>query len=198
MSDFEELTQERLKELLHYDPLSGIFTWLERDIKYFNHCKNPEHQCNAWNAKNANQEAGNIYTPKNKKTSYVVICITLNEKKKFYRAHRLAILYTEGHWPAEQVDHIDGDGTNNRKDNLREVNDQENSKNRPMQSNNTSGTVGVCWSKAAKKWHVQMSENGKKIHGGFFINKEEAIAKRKELEIEQGYHKNHGRKRKGE
>jgi hypothetical protein len=190
----EVLTQKYLKKILHYDPSSGLFTWLERPVSMFKHCKNPQGYCNNWNSRFANQEAGCIWTQKESKTSYLKIGITLNKKTKRYRAHRLAILYTDGHLPPEQVDHIDGNGLNNRRNNLREVSDGENNKNMPIQSNNKSGTVGVYWNKAAQKWQVQIKANGKRIHGGLFINKEDAVKKRKAMEIKYNFHKNHGRK----
>lgn len=189
----EELTQENLKELLYYDPDTGIFKWIERPIDMFSHCKNPQRACNTWNARYANKIAGYIWTSKKAKVSYLIIRISLNGKIKDYKVHRLAILYTDGDSPPEQVDHIDGDGLNNRRNNLREVTAKENHKNMPMRSDNTSGCTGVYWYKASQKWHVQININGKQIHGGYFINKDDAKARRKELEIEHGYHKNHGR-----
>lgn len=191
-----ELTQEYLKKVLYYDPLTGIFTWIERPTDMFGHCKNPERICNVYNTQFAGQEAGSIYTPKKAKTSYLVIGITLNQKTKSYLAHRLVFLYSDGHLPAKDVDHIDGNGLNNCKNNLREVTALENHKNYPMQSNNTSGCVGVCWSKASQKWHSQIQVSGKVIHGGYFLDKKDAIQRRKEMELEYDFHTNHGRKDK--
>lgn len=190
----EKLTQEYLKRILHYDPLTGIFTWLERPVDMFFHCKNPDRACNTWNTRYANKVAGTVWTAEKGKTSYIVINIKSNEKTKNYRAHRLAILYTDGHLSPKDVDHIDGNGLSNARINLREVNALENHKNYPMYSNNTSGQIGVYWNKAAQKWHTRIKVNGKYIHGGLFISKKNAIAKRRQMEIEHGFHKNHGRK----
>lgn len=189
----ELLSQNYLKKILHYNAVTGVFTWKARSVSMFKPGKYQLRSCNIWNTKNANKEAGCIWTPKNRKTSYLIIQITLNGKKKLYLAHRLAILYTEGHFPPEQVDHIDGNGRNNRRNNLREVSALENNKNMPMQTNNTSGCTGVSWDKATQKWQVQISINGKRIYGGLFTDKNDAIAKRKQMEIEHGYHINHGR-----
>jgi hypothetical protein len=189
----ELLNQEYLKKILHYDPLTGIFTWKERPVELFKPGKYQLNTCNSWNTRCAGKKAGSIWTPKDRKTSYIEISISLSGKTKLYKAHRLAILYTEGHFPAEQVDHIDGDGTNNKRNNLREVTALENRKNMPMYSNNTSGYVGVSWFKRDQKWKVKIKVNGRQIYGGLFINIEDAIAKRKELEVQYKFHLNHGR-----
>lgn len=188
------MTQKDLKRLLDYSESTGIFTWIERPLSAFAHCKCPIRACNIWNTRFTGTEAGTKLTTKIGKTSYIAIGISLDKKRKLYYAHRLAILYTDGHFPKKQVDHIDGNGLNNRRINLRKVLSQENCKNRPMRSDNTSGYTGVYWSKACEKWQVYIRANGKNIHGGYFTEKEDAIQKRKELEVEHGYHKNHGRK----
>lgn len=195
MKDKKELlSQKKIKELLHYDPLSGIFTWKERPFSMFSHCKNPQHQCDAWNTVFSGKEAGGKYKPTVSKAFYIRINITLNKKMRSYLAHRLVFLYTEGKFPPEQVDHIDGDGLNNKIINLRKVSHQDNLKNKPMYSNNTSGCVGVIWNKKSQKWHVQIRAKSKNIYGGLYSNIEDAIARRRQMEVEYGFHKNHGRK----
>lgn len=196
MEDTEVLTQEYLKKILHYNELTGIFTWKERPVSMFKTGIRQLNACGIWNSRFANKEAGAILTPKESKTYYVSITIALNGKKKNYLAHRLAFLYTEGHFPPEDVDHIDGNGLNNCWINLREVTALKNMKNMPMRSDNTSGVVGVHWHKLTKKWQAQINVNRKQIHGGLFTNIEDAIARREQLELEHGYHKNHGRKTK--
>lgn len=190
----KELTQSHLKKLLHYNETTGIFTWKERPLNMFKPGKYQTRSCNIWNTRFASKEAGAKLTTQFGKTSYIVIGISLSKKRILHYAHRLAILYTDGHFPPKQVDHIDGNGLNNRRDNLRKVLSQENCKNRPMRSDNTSGCTGVYWDKACEKWKASILVNEKNIHGGYFIDIDDAIAKRKQMEIEHGYHKNHGRK----
>lgn len=98
-----EMTQERLRELLHYAPETGVWTWLvTRKVR-------------------AGSVAG---TPGGR--GYIQIRIDY----KRYLAHRLAFLYTIGRWPLHQVDHRDRDRSNNCWDNLREATHQQNCWNR--------------------------------------------------------------------
>ena len=57
-----KLNQEILKELLHYNHENGIFTWLERDVKWFSHCKYSDAECSKFNNKHAGNIAGCIHT----------------------------------------------------------------------------------------------------------------------------------------
>lgn len=72
------------------------------------------------------------------------------------------------------VDHINGDGLDNRRCNLRLATHSENMRNKSMQSNNTSGFKGVSWHKQNKKWTVTISTSGKDVYLGLFGNLEEA------------------------
>lgn len=73
-----------------------------------------------------------------------------------------------------EVDHINHDMLDNRKQNLREANRQQNASNRNTPANNSSGYKGVCWSKKAKKWQASVQISGVRLHLGTFESKEEA------------------------
>ena len=90
---------------------------------------------------------------------------------KSYRVHRLVFLYHHGYMP-EQVDHIDGNRTNNRIENLREATSAQNNQNRKVTSK--SGIKGVVWHKQSKKWVASICLNRKSIHLGSFLSIEEA------------------------
>jgi hypothetical protein len=152
------LTAEFLREILDYNPETGLFTWKVR--------KGGRPQ---WNATYAGKTAGSI-----KADGRVMIAIG-TRKTKLYRAHRLAWLYMTGEWPKDQIDHIDGDPTNNRFANLREATCAENQRNRPAQSNGSSGVKGLSWHKAAGKWHARVTVRGKTENLGLFVEKERAI-----------------------
>lgn len=71
-------------------------------------------------------------------------------------------------------DHINGDGLDNRRANLRAVNFAANCQNQRMQKNNTSGYRGVSFAKLTGKWHARIWANRKLYHLGFFTTKEQA------------------------
>lgn len=74
----------------------------------------------------------------------------------------------------EDVDHIDGDGLNNQKRNLRSCSSGQNSYNQRKSKNNTSGFKGVSWDKEKKKWAAYINFQRKKIHLGYFEDKIDA------------------------
>ena len=67
-----------------------------------------------------------------------------------------------------EVDHIDGDKTNNRIENLRPCTHAQNAQNRPAQKNSKSGVKNVVWSNVRKKWVVYVKVNGKTTNFGGF------------------------------
>jgi len=87
----------------------------------------------------------------------------------YYYAHRLAWLYVYGRWPHPEVDHKNGDFTDNRLRNLREATRLQNSWNkRRPHANNKTGLLGVSWKARNKKWCAQIKAFGKVTHIGLF------------------------------
>lgn len=112
-------------------------------------------------------------------------------------AHRVAWALHHGVWPADQIDHIDGDGCNNRISNLRDVTNLENSKNlgrSKIKVGPDSGVDGVYWHKQSGKWMARLKSNGKWIYLGTYADLDEAIAIRRRAEEAYGFHPNHGRR----
>lgn len=75
-------------------------------------------------------------------------------------------------WP--RVDHINGNGLDNRRANLRPATHAQNQRNKGLQSNNTSGFKGVCWDAPRGRWHAKICLNGRTIFLGRFDEAEEA------------------------
>jgi hypothetical protein len=182
-----ELTQEVLLELFRYDRESGKIFWLPRDVKYFKVGRDsytPERSQKTWNTKNAGNEA---FTRANLE-NYLVGSLF----GKFVQSHRVIWCMEYGYWP-NKIDHIDGNRQNNRLENLREVTDLENAKNRKLPSNNTSGHQGVFWHKKTQKWLARISCNKCIYNLGSFESYEDAVNIRKSYEVAFGFHPNHGR-----
>lgn len=134
MDKIAEMTQERVKELLEYDPETGVFTWKAAKKGIYAGSK----------AGYSNQEG------------YAVITI----KRKPYYAHRLAFLYMEGRFPNKEVDHINRDAGDNRWVNLRHSNRRENLENKITNND----FIGVYWHKGERRWKAVTSRAGRKRH----------------------------------
>lgn len=135
-----ELTQGYLKEILDYNPETGLFIWCARNALCIQ----------------VGDIAGCVT-----KSGYAIIRINT----KNYKAHRLAFLWMTGDW-VDQVDHINREKNDNRWCNLRECSRSQNQGNRGIQSNNTSGYKGVSWHKNDKKWNSSIRKGKKTIYLG--------------------------------
>lgn len=147
-----ELTADRLREILNYDPKTGVFT---RKIRTSN-----------------SVHIGDVTGYLNSK-GYLQIHVN----GKLYLAHRLAWFYVYGVWPKCLIDHKDTNRSNNRILNLREATNHQNLCNRSAQANNTSGEKGVSWDKQKRKYRaVIMVLRKQKFLGYFKTVKEAAVA----------------------
>jgi hypothetical protein len=142
------ITQEELKKLLHYNPESGLLTWLVTK-------SNRAYKGNV---------AGTIVKGH--------IRIRINSRN--YEASQLIWLYVYGQF-IPRVDHKDRDGLNNRLINLRPATRSQNAANSNLSARNTSGYKGVYWSKKMNCWWAAITVNGRQKSLGCFDNPESAF-----------------------
>lgn len=163
------ITQELLKQLLHYDPETGVFTW---------------------RVARGGSQVGDVAGHECFKGTKAYIIMGINGR--IDRAHRLAFVYMTGDWPNDEVDHINGDGTDNRWDNLRDATRVENCRNMRLHNHNTSGVSGVSWRKQRDKWRAYITVENRQINLGHFTEWWDAVCARKSAERHYGFHPNHG------
>ena len=173
-----------LQELFDYDKCSGLLIWKERPINHFK----SEPAFKRWNKIFPGNEAGTISRKTDgKKYKHVNIC------GKLYQIHRIiAELCGLGLKEDLTIDHINGNGIDNRLNNLRVVSLSDQQKNARLRANNTSGFNGVWFDNNRGKWVAAGRSNNERIHIGVFITKEEAIIARKKFDLDYNFHKNHG------
>jgi hypothetical protein len=148
------LTQRRLKEILKYDPETGVFTW----------------RIQKGSRGRIGSIAGTITLG-----GYRHIHIGWND----YKAHRLVVLYTDGKWPDYPlyvIRHKNRILDDNRRCNLEIVTKRENLAYRGKNKNNTSGEKGVTWDKRSEKWLVRIGVNNRQIYLGYFTNLKKGAA----------------------
>lgn len=171
MAKYDRLTADFVRQLLDYDPKTGALTWKRRDPSMFKSGGHTaEHNCNVWNKKYAGRLAGTL----NKGYFQVKM------PDKVHHAHRIIWLIITGEWPKHEIDHIDGNRSNNKLSNLREATRTQNCRNLRISIRNKSGHKGVHFAKNVNKWRVSVGH--KKI--GLFTILEDAIVARDKAEIE--------------
>lgn len=176
---------EILRQLLNADFTTGKLYWRKRSPDMFENGKrDPKHLCAVWNARYAGKEA----LAANHNSGYRAGSIL----SRTCLAHRVIWAMHTGTFP-DNIDHINGDRKDNRIINLRSVSKRENALNKAMQSNNTSGCVGVVFVRHLNKWQSKIKINGKYISLGCFCNFDDAAKARKAAEKKYFFHPNHGR-----
>lgn len=162
----ENLSQKRLKKLLIYDPITGIFRWKVDRVHAV--------------------KKGDVAGYMNMGYRIIEVC------RKPYKAHRLAFLYMEGEIPVE-VDHINHIRHDNKWKNLRPATSLINGRNASLSRRNKSGYTGVSYVKGRDRWSASIHVDGKLKFLGRFKDIDDAITVRKAANIKYGYHENHGK-----
>lgn len=158
-----DLTQERLKELFDYNFLTGVLLWRVKP-----HIK-----------------ANSIFPGKKAgcSTGYKYWAVVIDKKK--YSYHRVVWLYVTGEWPQKDIDHIDGDRSNNKWGNLRLASRSENMMNlKSHHKDSQTGYLGI--EKKRDKYMARICVNGKRIGLGTYIDPKEAH--NAYLEAKRKYH----------
>lgn len=146
-----QIDAARLRELLVYEPDTGLFRWRARRRGY---------------------KVGAIAGSRQNR-GYWKIRVDGSD----YLAHRLAWLYEHGSWPVDQIDHINGVRDDNRLSNLRAATIAENNQNAALRSDNCSGFTGVGFHRRAGKFRARIvPPGGKEVHLGLYETAEEAHA----------------------
>ena len=147
------LTQKRLRELLSYNPRTGVFTWRVKPARRVG--------------------AGTIAGTRNGR-----LRISIDDVE--YNGARLAVLWMTGKLPANVVDHINGDPNDNRWRNLRLATQSQNHGNSHMRRDNRSGLKGAFKQSRANTYYSKIKVDGRIIYLGSFETAAEAhIAYRK-------------------
>lgn len=160
------ISESRLKEMLHYDPVSGVFTW---------------------KVDRSRTKAGCIAASKTGK-GYLTVMID----GKRHSLHRLAFIFMGEPEPPEFVDHINGDRADNRWANLRTATMTQNARNQRRHSTNTTGLPGVIWDQRTR-WRAYAYLDGRYLALGRYHTLLDAAAARKSFESRHDYHANHGK-----
>ncbi len=158
-------TLDLLRARVDYMPETGEFFWKEKvDPSLFK----DQAGCNRWHGKFAGKPVSKV------NRGYVVIVVTVDGKETYSLGHRVAWAFQTGNWPEHEVDHRDGDRSNNQWDNLRKATHQQNQWNKGRSNRNRSGFKGVHQHSQSGRWIAQIRAHGRTRHLGVFDTPEQA------------------------
>lgn len=194
------LPQETLRQLLRYEAETGKLFWRERPPHLFcGEGQSREQSCAAWNSRLAGKECFRQIEASGYK------CGTLFAKR--WMAHRIIWALNNGAIGQYMtIDHINGDRSDNRLENLRAVPIAENSRNMSLRNDNLSGVTGVRkllkphranGPIPKKQWEASIKVNGRSIFLGRFLTKEEAVLSRRSAEKKYRFAESHGKPNRG-
>jgi hypothetical protein len=162
-AQFNELQQlhQKLIQSLHYCEIWREIDDFEYSVSNFGRIKNIKTR--------------QILKPGKDKNGYLIVRLSKDKVKKTFAIHRLiahAFIFNPKN--KKCVDHIDNNRSNNNINNLRWASNKENSQNKIISKNNTSGIKGVTFDKKAKKWKAQIQIDGIQIYLGSFDSIDDA------------------------
>ena len=158
-----------LRQLLRYEPETGKLFWKERGPEWFPDTGNGQMaNTSGWNKRYAGTEAFTSTNAYGHRHGHIL--------GKSHYAHRVIWRIVTGNEPENMIDHINGDGSDNRWANLREATCSQNQHNAKVRSDNRSGHKGVTWDKQHQKWRAYITSGGKRHHVGLFLDPEQARA----------------------
>lgn len=161
------LSPQVIAESLAYDPASGALTWKERPQSHF---KRPQD----WKTFNT-RFSGTVATADNG-GGYLRCSISYRGQRFSLYAHRIASCLQTGRWPDGQIDHADGNRSNNAWVNLREATQTENLRNTFIRRHNSTGYKWAQRSSDGKRFVARATVNGRSVHFGTFDTAYEASA----------------------
>jgi len=150
MTPTKGMSAGAMAQILRYDADTGALFWLRDRSRRVRKGDRAGWMCNGYNV--------------------------VRIKGKNYRAHRIAWLLSHGKWPKNQIDHINGDRSDNRLINLREATHSQNTCNIGPRSSNKCGEKGVCWHVKSKRWRAAIQVDHKLKFLGAFKSKSDAVS----------------------
>lgn len=162
-----------LRDLLEYDPNTGMLYWKSRtEDMFYNGNTSSFSVCKSWNSRWSGKPALNHIDARGYKRGAI--------NGRHLQAHRVIWAICNGSWPKGEIDHINGNKIDNRISNLRVASRSQNERNKGLISSNTSGEKGVSWNKLKGKWHAYVTINRKRTNVGYFDCRFKASLARKE------------------
>lgn len=164
-----------LADRLSYDPVTGVLRW-----------RNSARQSARWNSRYSFEVAGRV-----KSDGYITIRATVAGKKYNVLAHRVAFFICTDRIPRDEIDHINGNRSDNRACNLAEATRADNARNQKVRDNSKSGYHGVIFRSSKNKWQAKGKHAGEDFHLGYFSKVEDAINAARKFRADLKYSDRH-------